>query len=144
MNEYEEVEMKGVLIVAVQKIAEKIPCIHFGRSRAERVNCRRRNNNSNSFGGGHRRHISLQRKLRKTPPVTKLASTQNFSQTLVFSSFNRQKAAKMAPVKKSKSAKNSESINSKLQLVVKSGKFTLGYKQALKQLRSGKGTLNSF
>ena len=28
----------------------------------------------------------------------------------------------MAPVKKSKSAKNSESINSKLQLVVKSGK----------------------
>lgn len=144
MSEYEEVEMKGVLIVAVQKIAEKIPCIHFGRSRAERVNCRRRNNNSNSFGGSHRRHISLHRKLRKTPPVTKLASTQNFSQTLVFSSFNRQKAAKMAPVKKSKSAKNSESINSKLQLVVKSGKFTLGYKQALKQLRSGKGTLNSF
>lgn len=45
----------------------------------------------------------------------------------------------MAPIKKSKSAKNSESINSKLQLVVKSGKFTLGYKQALKQLRSGKG-----
>ncbi|WVQ99362.1 60S ribosomal protein [Kwoniella sp. CBS 9459] len=47
----------------------------------------------------------------------------------------------MAPVKKSKSAKNSESINSKLQLVVKSGKFTLGYKQALKQLRSGKAKL---
>ncbi|WVF71417.1 hypothetical protein IAT40_006221 [Kwoniella sp. CBS 6097] len=47
----------------------------------------------------------------------------------------------MAPVKKSKSAKNSESINSRLQLVVKSGKFTLGYKQALKQLRSGKAKL---
>lgn len=45
----------------------------------------------------------------------------------------------MAPVKKSKSSKNSESINSKLQLVCKSGKYTLGYKQALKQLRSGKG-----
>lgn len=52
-----------------------------------------------------------------------------------------QKAAKMAPVKKSKSAKSSESINTKLQLVVKSGKFTLGYKQALKQLRSGKAKL---
>ncbi|RSH79647.1 60S ribosomal protein L30 [Apiotrichum porosum] len=47
----------------------------------------------------------------------------------------------MAPVKKSKSAKNSESINSRLQLVVKSGKFTLGYKQALKQLRNGKSKL---
>ena len=31
----------------------------------------------------------------------------------------------MAPVKKSKSAKNSESINSRLQLVVKSGKVGL-------------------
>ncbi|WWC61827.1 60S ribosomal protein eL30 [Kwoniella dejecticola CBS 10117] len=47
----------------------------------------------------------------------------------------------MAPVKKSKSAKASESINTRLQLVVKSGKFTLGYKQALKQLRSGKSKL---
>ncbi|ODN79855.1 hypothetical protein L202_03749 [Cryptococcus amylolentus CBS 6039] len=47
----------------------------------------------------------------------------------------------MAPVKKSKSARNSESVNSKLQLVVKSGKYTLGYKQALKQLRSGKAKL---
>lgn len=68
----------------------------------------------------------------------------------------------MAPVKKSKAAKTSESINSKLQLVVKSGKvgrndmclsaimnglidlnvvqqYTLGYKQALKNLRNGKG-----
>ncbi|KAL7421806.1 60S ribosomal protein L30 [Cryptotrichosporon argae] len=47
----------------------------------------------------------------------------------------------MAPVKKSKSAKSSESINSRLQLVVKSGKFTLGYKQALKGLRNGKSKL---
>ncbi|ORX36715.1 putative 60S ribosomal protein l30-1 [Kockovaella imperatae] len=47
----------------------------------------------------------------------------------------------MAPVKKSKSAKTSENINSRLQLVVKSGKYTLGYKQALKQLRSGKAKL---
>jgi large subunit ribosomal protein L30e len=44
----------------------------------------------------------------------------------------------MAPKKQSKSAKASESINTKLQLVVKSGKYTLGYKQALKQLRNGK------
>lgn len=52
---------------------------------------------------------------------------------------NRQLTAsiKMAP-KKSKSAKSSENINSRLQLVVKSGKYTLGYKQALKQLRNGK------
>lgn len=44
----------------------------------------------------------------------------------------------MAPTKKSKSAKASESINARLQLVVKSGRYTLGYKQALKQLRNGK------
>merc|ERR1712071_252 len=50
---------------------------------------------------------------------------------------------KMAPVKKSKAAKTSESINTKLQLVVKSGKFTLGYKQALKNLRNGKGQCRS-
>lgn len=97
MSEYEEVEMKGVLIVAVQKIAEKIPCIHFGRSRAERVNCRRRNNNSNSFGGSHRRHISLYRKLRKTPPLTKLASTQNFSQTLRLLILQPSKSSKNGP-----------------------------------------------
>ena len=39
----------------------------------------------------------------------------------------------------SKAAKSSESIASKLALVVKSGKYTLGYKSALKQMRSGKG-----
>ena len=42
----------------------------------------------------------------------------------------------MAPTKKSK--KSQESINSRLALVMKSGKFTLGYKTTLKTLRSGK------
>lgn len=45
----------------------------------------------------------------------------------------------MAPSKKSKATKSSESISSRLALVVKSGKYTLGYKSALKQMRSGKG-----
>ena len=43
----------------------------------------------------------------------------------------------MAPSKK-KGAKSVESINSKLQLVMKSGKATLGYKTTIKALRSGK------
>ena len=37
-----------------------------------------------------------------------------------------------------KKAKAGEGINSRIQLVVKSGKFTLGYKTVLKQLRGGK------
>ncbi|KAF8119367.1 50S ribosomal protein L30e-like protein [Boletus edulis] len=41
----------------------------------------------------------------------------------------------MAPTKKSKAAKSTESIASRLALVVKSGKYTLGYKSALKQMR---------
>jgi hypothetical protein len=45
----------------------------------------------------------------------------------------------MAPTKKSKAAKSSESISSRLALVVKSGKYSLGYKSALKQMRNGKG-----
>ena len=45
----------------------------------------------------------------------------------------------MAPTKKSKAAKSSESIASRLALVVKSGKYSLGYKSALKQMRNGKG-----
>lgn len=40
-------------------------------------------------------------------------------------------------VKKSK--KSTESINSRLALVMKSGKYTLGYKSTLKTLRQGKG-----
>lgn len=35
--------------------------------------------------------------------------------------------------------KSQESINSRLALVMKSGKYTLGYKTSLKTLRSGKG-----
>ena len=35
--------------------------------------------------------------------------------------------------------KTTESINSKLQLVMKSGKASLGYKQVLKTLRNGDG-----
>eukprot|EP00835_Amoeboradix_gromovi_P004937 NODE_421_length_8910_cov_0.283623.p7 type:complete len:113 gc:universal NODE_421_length_8910_cov_0.283623:2764-2426(-) len=42
----------------------------------------------------------------------------------------------MAASKKSKSTK--ENINVKLALVMKSGKYALGYKQALKNLRQGK------
>lgn len=49
----------------------------------------------------------------------------------------------MAPTKKSKAAKSTESIAARLALVVKSGKYTLGYKSALKQMRSGKGTYHS-
>ncbi|KAK9808233.1 hypothetical protein WJX73_001765 [Symbiochloris irregularis] len=45
----------------------------------------------------------------------------------------------MAPTKKSK--KSQESINSRLTLVMKSGKFTLGTKTCLKCLRSGKAKL---
>ncbi|ODV88959.1 hypothetical protein CANCADRAFT_132312 [Tortispora caseinolytica NRRL Y-17796] len=43
----------------------------------------------------------------------------------------------MAP----KAKKNQETINSRLQLVVKSGKFTLGYKSTLKSIRTGKAKL---
>jgi len=49
----------------------------------------------------------------------------------------------MAPTKKSKTAKSTESIAARLALVVKSGKYTLGYKSALKQMRSGKGSSDS-
>merc|ERR1712013_736419 len=43
----------------------------------------------------------------------------------------------MAPIKK----KGSESINSRLALVMKSGKYTLGYRSTLKTLRQGKAKL---
>ncbi|KAK8735428.1 hypothetical protein OTU49_005385 [Cherax quadricarinatus] len=45
----------------------------------------------------------------------------------------------MAPTKKSKKA--IESINSRLALVMKSGKYVLGYHQTLKCLRAGKAKL---
>merc|ERR1712139_628233 len=40
-----------------------------------------------------------------------------------------------------KSKKAQESINSRLQLVIKSGKYSLGYKSTLKTLRAGKAKL---
>ncbi|KAF8251141.1 60S ribosomal protein L30 [Wilcoxina mikolae CBS 423.85] len=46
----------------------------------------------------------------------------------------------MAPSKKTKKT-GSDSINSRLALVMKSGKYVLGYKSTLKQLRSGKAKL---
>ncbi|RKP22552.1 ribosomal protein [Syncephalis pseudoplumigaleata] len=45
----------------------------------------------------------------------------------------------MVAIKKSK--KNTESINSRLALVMKSGKYTLGYRSTLKTLRQGKSKL---
>jgi len=42
----------------------------------------------------------------------------------------------MVAAKKTK--KSQENINSRLALVMKSGKYTLGYKTTLKTLRSGK------
>merc|ERR1712172_382795 len=45
----------------------------------------------------------------------------------------------MVSAKKTKKAQ--ESINSRLQLVIKSGKYSLGYKSTLKTLRSGKSKL---
>lgn len=46
----------------------------------------------------------------------------------------------MAPSSK-KSKKTVESINSKIQLVMKSGKTTLGYKTSVKALRSSKAKM---
>lgn len=45
----------------------------------------------------------------------------------------------MAPPKKTK--KTTESINNRLALVMKSGKYTLGFKTVLRSLRSSKGKL---
>lgn len=47
----------------------------------------------------------------------------------------------MAPAKAKGVKKNAESIHSRLALVMKSGKYTLGYKSTLKTLRSGKSKL---
>ncbi len=46
----------------------------------------------------------------------------------------------MAPAQK-KSKKVVESINSKIQLVMKSGKTALGYKTTIKSLRSSKAKM---
>ena len=52
---------------------------------------------------------------------------------------SRTKDRKMVAAKKTK--KSLESINSRLQLVMKSGKYVLGYKQTLKMIRQGKAKL---
>merc|ERR1712093_871096 len=46
----------------------------------------------------------------------------------------------MAPTKKG-SKKGQDSISARLALVIKSGKYTLGYKSTLKAMRSGKSKL---
>ena len=48
-------------------------------------------------------------------------------------------AAPAVPVKKAKKS-SQESINSRLALAIKSGKYYLGYKSTLRSIRSGKGT----
>merc|ERR1712014_34511 len=48
-----------------------------------------------------------------------------------------QRTSKMAK----KSKKDGSSINSRLALVIKSGKYNLGYKETIKQLRGGKAKL---
>ena len=57
---------------------------------------------------------------------------------MVFSKFWFPETA-MGAQKKVK--KSNESINSRLALVMKSGKYVLGYKQTLKTLRNGKSKL---
>jgi len=52
----------------------------------------------------------------------------------------QQAAAPAAPTSK-KGKKAMENINSRLALVMKSGKYTLGYKSTLKTLRQGKAWL---
>mmetsp|Transcript_1123 Transcript_1123/g.1232 ORF Transcript_1123/g.1232 Transcript_1123/m.1232 type:complete len:99 (-) Transcript_1123:1-297(-) len=47
----------------------------------------------------------------------------------------------MAIKKQSKASKAADSINARLQLVMKSGKYSLGYKTCLKTLRQSKAKL---
>merc|ERR1711964_668716 len=47
----------------------------------------------------------------------------------------------MSAKKQSKASKHADSINARLQLVMKSGKYSLGYKTTLKTLRQGKSKL---
>lgn len=81
------------------------------------------------------RHLPLNLSLRH--PVRSVFAEDLFS--LFFAVLTRLHIAPMAPTKKSKSAKSSESISARLGLVVKSGKYSLGYKSALKQMRNSKG-----
>ena len=47
----------------------------------------------------------------------------------------------MAAKQQSKASKNADSINTRLALVMKSGKYSLGYKTTMKTLRQGKSKL---
>merc|ERR1711881_273726 len=54
----------------------------------------------------------------------------------------RFKSSAMAPAQQTKKVKKSaDNINAKLALVIKSGKYSLGYKSVLKAMRSGKSKL---
>lgn len=44
----------------------------------------------------------------------------------------------MAPAAQKKVKKSADNINARLALVIKSGKYTLGYKSTIKAMRSGK------
>merc|ERR1712240_754561 len=74
-------------------------------------------------------------KLHIVTDIKKLRLTENRRPLL--ETAQQTKHLKMAPVKK----KGSESINSRLALVMKSGKYTLGYRSTLKTLRQGKAKL---
>ncbi|KAK2582256.1 hypothetical protein KPH14_004602 [Odynerus spinipes] len=56
-----------------------------------------------------------------------------------FESLKKTQTAKMVAQRKQK--KDKDSINNTLALVMKSGKYVLGYKQTLKSLRQGKAKL---
>jgi len=47
----------------------------------------------------------------------------------------------MAPVKEKSAKKATEGMNSRIQLVMRSGRYTLGYKSTLKSLRRGSSKL---
>merc|ERR1712134_239297 len=64
-------------------------------------------------------------------PAAKQLNRLTFQETKYY------KEANMAK----KSKKGQDNINSRLQLVMKSGKYTLGYKTVLKSLRGGKSKL---
>ncbi|BGP33389.1 60S ribosomal protein L30 [Rhodotorula toruloides] len=47
----------------------------------------------------------------------------------------------LAPAAQKKTKKSADNINARLALVIKSGKYSLGYKSTLKAMRSGKAKL---
>ncbi|VDN27283.1 unnamed protein product [Gongylonema pulchrum] len=56
-------------------------------------------------------------------------------------SFKREPQRHKSPACCSATKKSTENINARLAMVMKSGKYCLGYKQALKTLRAGKAKL---